>query len=302
MSDGVKTSLIIPAYNEEEAIPKVIAEIPEEIDEIILVDDGSTDKTYEVAKGLGIRVLRHEKNKGKVAAIKTGIKRARGDIIILTDADYTYPAEYMPVFIKKIEEGCDLVIGSRFMGGECNLPLLNKVGNKFLSIIATYISGVTITDAQSGFRAFRKELLKELDVKAKGLEFETEMTVKAAKQGYRVLEIPINYRKRIGRSKLNPLKDGYKMFIALNSIAIRETSVLAKTIMFPGAVLILAGLIFGVVSLLEYLSYGRPRHVYYPLITILLVLLGAQLFSLGLIIDNISKKIDRVYELMTRRK
>jgi len=295
---GERTSLILPAYNEEEGISLVIEECIGKVDEIIVVDDGSTDRTYEIASKYPVKLYRHERNMGKVAAIRTGIEQATGDIIILMDADYTYPAKYIPLFVEEIKRGADLVLGSRFRGGESNIPLLNRLGNRIFSIIASYIGCVNITDAQTGYRAFRKEKFRELDVDAKGLEFETKMTVRAAKLGYRIVEIPIEYRKRIGKSKLRRFRDGLKMFTSLFSVAVHETSLLAKMIIIPSLLFIFVGLIAGFISIYEKFKYGILKHEYYPLITTFLILVAIQLISISLIIDYLAKKLDRIeYEL-----
>lgn len=213
-SEKMKISVIIPAYNEEQALKPVVDEYLPYADEIIIVDDGSSDSTYEIAKTLlneKVQVLQHEKNQGKVAALRTGVEHATGDIIIFTDADCTYPARYIPEFINKLEHGVDLVLGSRQINRE-NIPLFNRLGNFFFSSLAAYISGKTIVDSQTGFRAFRKEMFEKFDVEARSLEFETKMTVRAAKLGYKIAEIPIEYRARVGTSKLHPIRDGLKMF------------------------------------------------------------------------------------------
>jgi len=300
----MKSSLIIPAFNEEKGLPLVIEEALGKVDEIIVVDDGSTDKTFEVAQryaSKGVRVIKHEHNKGKLAAIRTGIAAAKGDIIILTDADYTYPAKYLPRFISEIENGADLVIGSRFMGeGNRDIPFLNCIGNLLFSFLASYISCLNLTDAQSGYRAFRKRDFPKLDVKAKSLEFETKQTVKAAKLGYKIVEFPIDYRPRVGQSKLNPLIDGYKMFRSILSVAWRETSLLGKTIILPGGLFVLFSFYFGIVSLYERLTLYKLSHEYYPLLAVFFFLIALQLVSMGLLIDHLTKKLDRIEERLQR--
>lgn len=293
----MKTSLIIPAYNEEKGLPKVIEECHGMVDEIIVVDDGSSDKTHEMSGNDKIRFIRHKKNQGKVAAIRTGISHAMGDIIILMDADYTYPAKYLPQFKTIIEEErAQLVLGSRFLNGINNMPLLNTIGNRIFSIIAAYISCVNITDAQTGYRAFKKEMFSKLDVNALSLEYETKMTVRAAKYGYKIVEFPIEYRKRIGYSKLRPIQDGVKMFRGLMSIAWGETSLIAKTIMVPSMLFIGIGMTFGMISIYEKIKFGVLNHDFYPLITTLFVLVAIQLISFGLIVDYLTKKMDRLEE------
>lgn len=292
----MKVSLIIPAFNEEKGLPLVIEECQDKVDEIVVVDDGSSDKTYEIAKNYNIRLIRHEKNKGKVAAIRTGIDNSSGSIIILIDADYTYPAKHIPQFIAKIEEGAELVLGSRFLGGVNNMPLLNVMGNRIFSAIAAYISCVNITDGQTGFRAFKKDMFCRLDVVANSLEYETKMTVKAAKLGYKIVEIPIEYRQRVGSSKLRPFHDGFRMLKGLISIGWSETSLLAKTIMVPSFLFIFIGFYFGIFSIYEKVMFGVLSHEFYPLITALFILIAIQLISFGFIVDYLTKKLDRIEE------
>ena len=161
----MKTSLIIPAYDEEKGLPLVIEENSDKVDEIIVVDDGSTDRTFEVAQKYdNIKLYRQETNRGKAAALRTGVEHATGDIIIFTDADYTYPAKYIPDFITEIEEGADLVLGARLENIK-SMPLLNKIGNHIFSFLATYIGCINITDSQTGYRAFKRDMFDKLNVK-----------------------------------------------------------------------------------------------------------------------------------------
>lgn len=209
-----KYTVVIPAYNEEEAITSTIEGIKNVVDdscEILVVDDGSHDKTFELAKGAGVRVLRHEKNMGKAVALETGVRNATGEIIATIDADCTYEAAKIGELVKLIESGSDLAIGSRFLGRARGLKLLNRAGNWLFSSLISLFTGQRITDAQSGLRAFRRELFYRLAVQAKGLDWETEMTARAVREGYSVVEIPIEYYERVGTSKLHPFKDGYRM-------------------------------------------------------------------------------------------
>jgi glycosyltransferase involved in cell wall biosynthesis len=298
----MKVSLIVPAYNEEEAIGPVIEEYYPKVDELIIVDDGSSDQTFQIATRYAdekVSVIRHEYNQGKVAALMTGVANATGDIIIFTDADCTYPARYIPVFIEKLNKGADLVLGSRMIETH-NIPLFNRLGNIIFSTLASYISGKVILDGQTGMRAFRHDMFETLHVDAKGLEFETKMTVRAAKLGYIIVEIPIQYRERVGNSKLHPVRDGFRMFQVLLSIAWYETSPLAKMISVPGVLFIITGMLFGIYSIYERISYYYLTHEFYPLISGILVLFGLQLTSIGLIIDYISKKMDRIEERLIK--
>jgi len=298
----MKTSLVVPAYNEEKGLPLVVQEYRDVVDEIIVVDDGSSDGTFRAAEQLAgntVKLFRHKKNSGKVAALRTGVEHATGDIIIFTDADYTYPARFVPDLIRDIEKGADLVLGARLQERD-NIPAFNRIGNNVFSFIATYISCIRIKDSQTGLRAFKRDMFDKLDVKAKGLEFETKMTVRAAKLGYKIIEVPIEYRERVGKTKLNPIKDGVRMLTALFSVAYTETSLLSKMILLPSVIFILMGLITGFISVYEKVQFGVISHEYYPLFTALLILVGVQLISLGLIEDYLTKKLDRIEERLVR--
>lgn len=294
----MKTSLIVPAYNEEEALPLVVEEYYPAVGEIIIVDDGSHDRTYTIAQTLvdeKVRVFKHSKNSGKVAALRTGLSHATGEIIVFTDADCTYPAQYISDFVNAIELGADLVLGSREINRE-NIPFFNRIGNTIFSLLAGYLSCQRINDSQTGYRAFRREMFEKLDVEAKNLEFETKMTVRAAKRGYRVVEIPIEYRKRVGTSKLRPIRDGVKMFQALISIAWHESTIIGKVIMIPSILFLLMGVIFGIISVYERFTVYNLTHAYYPLVAVFLILFGIQLISIGFISDYLINKLDRIEE------
>jgi glycosyltransferase involved in cell wall biosynthesis len=298
----MSTSLIVPAYNEEKGLPLVVKEYLDWVDEIIIVDDGSSDGTLEAAKKCindKVKFFRHDVNRGKVAALRTGVDHASGDIIIFTDADCTYPARYVPDLVSAIEKGADLVLGARLQNRD-NIPAFNRLGNNIFSFLATYISCMRIKDSQTGFRAFRKEMFDKLDVKAKGLEFETKMTVRAAKLGYKITEIPIEYRERVGKSKLNPIKDGARMLSALFSVAYSETSLLSKMILLPSFVFILIASITGFISIYEKVEFGVLSHGYYPLLTAFLILVAVQLISFGLVVDYLTNKLDRIEERLLR--
>ena len=280
----------------------MVKEYLDVVDEVIMVDDGSSDGTFQAAQrlvGEKVKLLRHEVNQGKVAALRTGVLQASGDVIIFTDADNTYPARYVPQLVQEIEKGADLVLGARIQARE-NIPAFNRLGNNIFSFLATYISCIRIKDSQTGMRAFRREMFDKLDVKAKGLEFETKMTVRAAKLGYKIVEIPIEYRERVGKSKLNPLKDGARMLTALLSVAYTETSLLSKMVLLPSIAFIFIGLITGFISIYEKVQYGVISHEFYPIFTAFLILVGIQLISLGLIVDYLTKKLDRIEEHLIR--
>ncbi|MCD1294175.1 glycosyltransferase family 2 protein [Methanocella sp. CWC-04] len=294
----MKTTLILPAYNEEEALPKTLEEYFDYADEIIIVNDGSKDNTDRLASEYAskfekVKYIKHEVNRGKPEALRTGVKNSTGDILIFTDTDCTYPARYIPEAIKEIENGADMVLGARIFNDQ-NVPKLNRLGNRIFSMLITYFCYSMILDAQTGFRVMRKSIFPRLDVNARNLEYETKMTMRAAKLGYDVVEIPIEYRQRVGRSKLNPFKDGYNMLKSIPSIIWKESTLLLKSVLVVNAVLFSIGLLFGAFSLYQKLTIGVVTHEYYPLIAVIFILVAMQLMSFSLIMDFIVNKLNMI--------
>ena len=214
----MKKSVIIPAYNEERGIGEVIERVKKvcsDGDEIIVVDDGSRDRTKDIAKRAGVRILVHEKNQGKAIALKTGFRAAKNDVMVTIDADCTYPPEEIPNLIKNME-GCDLVVGSRFKNGiPEGIPLFRGFANIVGAFYASLILFKRVTDVTSGLRAFRKDVVEECGIKAKGLDFEAEFTSRAISKGFRYTEVPISFEERRGRSKLNFFRDIIKFSLAI---------------------------------------------------------------------------------------
>jgi len=215
----MKVSIIVPAYNEVDAIRSVIDGIKllgMEDREIIVVDDGSLDGTYDAAKGIGgITVLKHEKNLGKGVALKTGIGHSKGDVIITIDADGTYPADDIPRLIEKMEEGYDMAIGSRFLGKTNSMPKIRFLGNIFFSKMVSLTGGKEVSDASSGLRAFKKNIINDMKIGSRNLSWEVEVTTKFLRKGFRIAEVPIEYSERIGKSKLRIWKDGFSFLFAI---------------------------------------------------------------------------------------
>ncbi len=300
----MKTSLILPAYNEEEALPATLDEYLGYVDEAIVVDDGSKDSTGKIgaeyaAKSPKVKYVRHEANKGKPEALRTGVANATGDILIFTDTDCTYPARYIPECIGFIQRGADMVLGARIFNKQ-NIRLLNKTGNSIFSALITYFCYTKVKDAQTGFRVMRKDIFPRLDVPARGLEYETKMTMRAAKLGYNVVEVPIEYRKRVGKSKLNPFTDGYHMLKSIPSIIWGESTMLFKSVLIINALLFAIGLAFGAYSIYERLAHGALVHEFYPLLSVIFLLVAIQLMSFSLIMDFIVNKLNKIDEKLKR--
>jgi glycosyltransferase involved in cell wall biosynthesis len=203
------TQVIIAALNEEEGIGHTISELNKTLGNprILVVDGRSTDRTVEVAKNLGAQVVIQD-GLGKGDAIASAIKRAdlTADYIVITDADYTYPAEYIPLMIRILEENPDvgMVCGNRF-SGYVDLNGLNGffyLGNRVIAFTHNFLNGVSLVDPLTGLRVVRARLLRNWTVKSKGFDIEVELNHRVEREGFGIVEVPIQYRERLGEKKL----------------------------------------------------------------------------------------------------
>jgi glycosyltransferase involved in cell wall biosynthesis len=206
----MKLSIIVPAYDEQATIRTILARVARarvahqglELEkEIIVVDDCSTDGTGAVLDELAaqghIRLLRHPRNRGKGAAIRTGLQAATGDIIVIQDADLEYSPEDYPTLTKPILDGmADAVYGSRFLGTHRAFLFWHYVGNKLLTLITNVLYNTILTDMETGAKAFRAEAIKGVRITCERFDFEPEITAKVLKRGYRLFEVPITYAGR----------------------------------------------------------------------------------------------------------
>jgi len=218
MTQKQNISIIIPVYNEEKAIEKTIQDLKKELAklgldyEIIAVNDASTDKTKGVLEKIeDIKLINHPENRGYGAALKTGIKTSKYDWILIIDADGTYPSESITDLIKHIYD-YDMVVGAR-TGKKAKIPLIRKPAKWILNKLANYLSGNKIPDLNSGLRIIKRPLLEKfIFILPDGFSFTTTITLAALTNGHRVKYIPINYHKRIGKSKFRPIRDTLNYF------------------------------------------------------------------------------------------
>ncbi|MFB2969690.1 glycosyltransferase family 2 protein [Aerosakkonema sp. BLCC-F183] len=212
-------SVVIPAYNEEEGIADIVhrvlrvendlAKVGISRLELLVVDDGSHDRTAQIVSSIeGVRLIRHVTNKGYGAALKTGFLHARGELIGFLDADGTYPPEYFPQLCQVALNGADLVIGSRMAGAKSKMPITRRIGNLFFANLLSLIGHQKITDSASGMRVFRREVLERIYPLPDGLNLTPVMSVRAIHEGIKMVEAPIPYNERLGRSKLSVVRDG----------------------------------------------------------------------------------------------
>lgn len=212
-------TILLPAKNEESGIEATLAALPlarlTELEypfEVLVADGRSSDRTREIARRYGARVIA-QLGTGKGRAVRSAIDVAKGDLIVMLDADATYPARAIPAFVAMLDAGADVVMGSRFLGDidDTAMKPLNRVGNRALSGIASLLYGRRCTDVCTGMWAFRRETFRALGLTSTHFEIEAEMFARASKATLRVVEIPIAYAPRAGVTKLGSVADGIRI-------------------------------------------------------------------------------------------
>lgn len=211
-------SIIIPAYNEARTIEQVIRRVQAAPfkKEVIVVDDASTDGTRELLgrleKSDGIRTVFHERNQGKGAAIRTGFGAVTGDVVVIQDADLEYdPKDYEALLEPILDDRADVVLGTRFAGGGAHRVLFfwHYVGNRFLTLLCNMVSNLNLTDMECGYKAFRADVLQQVTLASNRFGFEPEVTIKVARKGFRIYEVPVSYSGRsYAEGKKITWKDG----------------------------------------------------------------------------------------------
>ena len=215
----MKLSVIIPIYNEVESIREIIKRVQgtKLAWEIVLVDDGSIDGTRDLLKEMdgkdNVRVVLHEKNQGKGAAVRTGFSTARGDVLLIQDADLEYDPRDYPTLLKPLEEGiADVVYGSRFLGGPRRVVMFwHMIANYLLTFMTNILYNTILSDMETGYKVFRKEVIEGMPLHAKRFDFEPEFTAKILKRKYRIFEVPISFNPRdYSQGKKIKLKDAFE--------------------------------------------------------------------------------------------
>lgn len=220
----MKLTVLIPVYNEIHTIEEILKRVKaqELAEEILLVDDGSTDGTREILKALdgdgGVRVILHEKNRGKGAAVRTGLDHAQGDIILIQDADLEYDPRDYPILLRPIQEGlADVVYGSRFLGGPRRTAMYwHMVANKLLTFMTNILYDTILSDMETGYKVFRRSVIEGMPLHARRFEFEPEFTAKILKRNFRIYEVPISFAPRdYNEGKKIGMKDAFEAIWAL---------------------------------------------------------------------------------------
>lgn len=278
MSQAV--SIIIPAFNEQDGIGEVLDSIQQLIEargieaEIIVVDDGSTDQTAEVVASRNVRLVQHESNRGYGATLKTGIRNAKYDLMLITDADGTYPVEAIPVLLDAMGK-CDMAVGAR-TGEHVKIPLFRRPAKRMLQMLANYLAQKDIPDLNSGLRVFRREIAERFyDLFPEGFSFTITITMAALTSNYRVKFVPIDYYRRKGKSTIRPARD----FMGFLSLIVRMTVYFNPLRVFLPAsiILFLIGFIKAIIDFINHNTFGVGAAI--------AILTAVQILGLGLLAD-----------------
>lgn len=219
-------SAIVPARDEAAAIAAVVHDcwVYGDVDEVVVVDDGSQDATAEVARRAGARVVALGRRGGKGRAVRTGAAAARGDVLVFLDGDGQDPAIDIPRLVDAIAAGADLAIGSRFCGTfePGAITAIDRVGNRMLSLVLGWLYGRAVSDSQAGFKAIRRELFDRLELRADGFDIEAELLARTILHGASIVEVPVTRRARVdGKSRLRRVPDGLRILSRI--VAVRWT-------------------------------------------------------------------------------
>jgi glycosyltransferase involved in cell wall biosynthesis len=277
-----RVSVVIPCLNEAENIEECVARarfvlreraLP---GEVIVVDNGSDDGSAALARAAGATVV-EEPRRGYGRAYLTGFDVASGDYIVMIDADLTYDFEEIPNFVQELDDGAELVMGNRMQNIDPGaMGFLSRIGNPILSGFLNMVHGTPVHDAHCGMRAVRRDVLPSLDLRSTGMEFASEMVIRAAKVNLAVRELPIELHVRGGASKLSPFRDGWRH--------LRLILVYSPTALFivPGCVLVALGALMELTVFANVSMFGRSWFLHTLIVGSAFVIVGAQVVGLGL--------------------
>jgi glycosyltransferase involved in cell wall biosynthesis len=280
---SLRVSVVIPCLNEEENIEACVASALKAMQEagisgeVVVADNDSEDRSAELATAAGARVV-HEPRRGYGSAYLAGFAAARGEYIVMGDADLTYDFEEIPKFVEKLDAGAELVMGDRMRNIHPGaMPWHHRyIGNPVLTGVLNVFFRTGVSDAHCGMRALRRDVLPRLDLRTTGMEFASEMVIRASKENLRIAEFPIEYHPRGGESKLSSWRDGWRH--------LRFLLVHSPTHLFilPGAVMAFLGALISLLVLWQIHLFGRSWDLHTEIAGALLTIIGTQVVALGL--------------------
>jgi glycosyltransferase involved in cell wall biosynthesis len=280
---GFQVSVVIPCLNEAASVGRCVQLARDALEsnaisgEVVVVDNGSTDGSAGVAAQAGARVV-HEPRRGYGSAYLAGFEAAEGAYIVMADADLTYDFNDIPRFVQALEDGAELVMGDRMNNIQPGaMPWLHRyVGNPVLTGVLNLFYRTGVNDAHCGMRALRRDVLPRLDLRTTGMEFASEMVIRASKENLAIGQIPIEYHAREGESKLSSFRDGWRhlRFLLVHSPT--------HLFLFPGAVLSLLGVLVMLTVLAHVSVFGRSWDLHTMIGGSLLTIVGTQVLALGL--------------------
>lgn len=274
--------VLVPTLNEEKTIGEVVEDFKKLGYRVVVIDGRSNDRTVEIAESKGAEVIL-QSGKGKGQAVKEAFNYIDSDILVMVDGDGTYIPEESAYLLEPIKKGyADQVIGNRLANFEEGaFTKLNLVGNKILNLFFRLNYGSNLHDILSGYRAFTKDVYKNVELKKLGFEVETEITVDTIAKGFNIVEVPITYRERGGETKLNPVRDGFRIAKTISEL-LRQYSP-GRYLYFLGVILSVVGLLTGLYVTVEW--FRNVNHNLLAVLTALLIISGLQVLILGVVSD-----------------
>lgn len=289
----MKAIIIIPAFNEVKTIGKLVKDIRQVMNktnynyQVLVVDDGSSDGTADSVKKAGAVVYSHPKNYGLADSFRTEIQKAlelKADVIVHIDADGQYLPKEIPKLLQEIKNGYELVLGSRFEGKIEEMPLIKRLGNIAFSKVVSQVCGLYISDAQTGFRAFTKEVAEKILITSNHT-YTQEQIIRAVRQKFRIKEVPIYFAKRIGKSRLISNVFGYASRAFINIIRIYRDYEPLKFFGIVGSAIFGLGFAIGLYLIYLHFTSGIIGHIALIMLDILILTIGLQVLIFGFIAD-----------------